>query len=74
VYCEELDEVIDIIELLYGIPARRTELRGILFDIVHERLHHYPGRQATPRHTVLYPAAVLRGTRLAPAASLQRLA
>ena len=40
-YCNELDDMIDIIELLQGIPSRDTELRSIFRDelnVVHSGL------------------------------------
>jgi hypothetical protein len=39
VYCNELDAMIDIRELLQGIPSRDTELRSIFRDVVHSELH-----------------------------------
>jgi internalin A len=38
VYCNELDDMVGIIELLHGIPSRDTELRSIFREVVHSEL------------------------------------
>jgi internalin A len=38
VYCDELDDMIDIVKLLNGIPARDSELLGVLRGVVHSEL------------------------------------
>ena len=38
VYCNELDDMIDITGLLQGIPSRNTELRSMLRDVVQSEL------------------------------------
>lgn len=37
-YCEKLNDMIDVIELLQGVPGRNAELRSIVRDVVRSEL------------------------------------